>query len=101
MQGGRIEKLTDKCGNEEIAKLLYDQCKLNTKYYKYYIRWVSFDEFKNIEYSAKCGFGEVHRINGHYNDHENKSEDISYVKKNSIDDKIVDILKEVNKLMVS
>ena len=28
-----IEKLTDKCENEEIARFLYYQCKLNAKHY--------------------------------------------------------------------
>src|SRR2546421_6317458 len=44
----RIEKLTNKCGNEEIARFLYYQCKLNAEYYDDYIRWIPFDEFKNI-----------------------------------------------------
>src|SRR2546429_552250 len=56
-----IEKLTDKYGNEKIARFLYE-CKLNAKhYYEKYIRWIPFDEFKNIEYLAKGGFGEVHK----------------------------------------
>src|SRR5437660_3386498 len=66
----KIKKLTDKYGNEEIARLLYYQCKLNTYYYnKECIQWIPFDEFKNIEYLAKGGFGEVHKatwINGYY-----------------------------------
>src|SRR5947207_10255783 len=56
----KIEKLSDKCGNEEIAIFLYYQCKLNANYY-YYSRWIPFDEFKNIKYLAKGGFGEVHK----------------------------------------
>src|SRR5947199_5813916 len=57
----KIEELTDKCGNEEIARFLC-QCKLNAKYdYNYYIQWIPFDDFKNVEYLAKGGFGEVHR----------------------------------------
>ena len=38
----KIEKLTDKCGNEEIAKFLYYQCKLNPYdvYDLEYIRWI-------------------------------------------------------------
>src|SRR5439155_522418 len=56
-----IEKLTDKCGDEKIARFLYYQCKLNAYYYNEYIRWIPFDEFKNIEYLAKGGFGEVHK----------------------------------------
>ena len=37
-KGKEIEKLTDKCGNEEIARFLYYQCKLN--YDDDYIRWI-------------------------------------------------------------
>src|SRR6266542_881652 len=56
-----IRKLVDKCGNEEIAKFLYE-CRLNAKHHHdNYIRWIPFDEFKNIEYLAKGGFGEVHK----------------------------------------
>src|SRR2546423_12586837 len=55
-----IRKLADKCGNEEIAKFLYE-CRLNREqYYDNYIQWIPFDEFKNIEYLAKGGFGEIH-----------------------------------------
>src|SRR3954464_15855333 len=71
-QGKKIEKLTDKCENEEIARFLYYQCKLNAYRYEY-IRWIPFDEFKNIEYLAKGGFGEVHKatwINCHYDSYE-------------------------------
>ena len=64
-----IERLTDKFGNEEIARLLYD-CKQNAKYYRdEYIRWIPFDKFRNVKYLAKGGFGEVHKatwINGYY-----------------------------------
>ena len=98
----KIKKLTDKYGNEEIARFLYYQCKLNAKYYDVYIRWIPFDGFKNIEYLAKGGFGEVHKatwINGEYSAYEMKYEDRDVVLKriynNSSDDKIVDILKEV------
>src|SRR2546421_10247808 len=60
-KGKIIDKLTDKCGNEEIARFLY-QCKLNAKhYYNSYIRWIPFDKFQRIEYLAKGGFGEVHK----------------------------------------
>jgi len=52
-----VKKLTDKCGNREIAKFLYE-CRLNRGWY--YIQWIPFDEFKNIEYLAKGGFSEVH-----------------------------------------
>src|SRR5205807_9503307 len=99
-----IVKLTDKCGNEEIARFLYYDCKLNSKYYydDNYIRWIPFYEFKNIEYLAKGGFGEVHKatwINGDYDMAYEKYIDRDVVLKriynNSSDDKIVDILKEV------
>jgi len=67
-----IEKLINKCGNGEIARFIYE-CKLNAnKYYKY-IQWIPFNEFRNIKYLAKGGFGEVHKatwINYYYNDYE-------------------------------
>src|SRR5439155_12642960 len=99
-----IEKLTDKCGKEEIARFLYYDCKLNAKHYNDddYIRWIPFNEFKNIEYLAKDCFGEVHEvtwINGFYNKYKGKYEEKDIVLKriynNSNDDKIMDILKEV------
>ena len=89
------KKLTDKYGNEEIARFLYYQCKLNaTSHDSEYIRWIPFDKFKNIEYLAKGGFGEVHKATwiNCYN------EDVVLKRiynNNSSDDKIVDILKEV------
>ena len=95
------EKLTDKCGNEAIARFLYYQCKLNAvKYNDRYIQWIPFDEFKNIEYLAKGGFGEVHKaiwFNGCYDYCEGKYKDEDVVLKRIYDssDRIVDILKEV------
>ena len=65
-EGKKIEKLTDKCKNEEMARLIYDNS---------YIRWIPFNEFRNIEYLAKGGFGEVHKatwINGYYNKYEGR-----------------------------
>ena len=100
-KGKEIEKLTDKYGDEKIARFLYYQCKLNAGYYDEYIRWIPFDEFKKIEYLAKGGFGEVHKatwMTYHYR-YEMKYKDQDVVLKriynNSSDDKIVDILKEV------
>jgi hypothetical protein len=56
-----VKKLTDKYGNKEIARFLYE-CKLNAKcYYDNYTQWIPFNEFRNIEYLAKGGFGEVHK----------------------------------------
>ena len=96
-KGKKVKKLTDKCGNEEIARFLYYQCKLNANNYNNsnYIRWIPFDKFKNIEYLAKGGFGEVHKaiwIDGYYG-----YEDRNVVLKriHNSNDKIVDVLKEV------
>src|SRR5207253_4222944 len=100
----KIEKLTDKYGNEGITRFLYYQHKpKGIYYYDEYIRWIPFDEFKNIKYLAKGGFGEIHKANwinyGYYNTNEMKYEHKDVVLKriynNSSDDKIVDILKEV------
>src|SRR5947199_1907509 len=85
-----IRKLTDKCGNEEIAKFLYE-CRLDRKwYYDDYIRWIPFDKFKNIEYLAKSSFGEVHQATWIDKDREVVLERI-----HNSNDKIVNILKEV------
>jgi hypothetical protein len=85
-----IRKLADKCGNEEIAKFLYE-CRLDRKwYYDDYIRWIPFGKFKNIEYLAKCDFGEVHKATWIGRDQEVILERIY-----NSNDKIVDILKEV------
>src|SRR6266545_2209448 len=88
-----IRKLADKCGNEEIAKFLYE-CRLNAKNHNNYIQWIPFDEFKNIEYLAKGGFGEVHKatwINGDYNKYEMKYKEREVVLKRiyNSNDKIV------------
>ena len=85
-----IRKLTDKCGNEEIAKFLYE-CRLNRGwYYNNYIRWIPFDEIKNIEYLAKNSFGEVHKATWIDGDRE-----VVLGRIHNSSDKIVDILKEV------
>src|SRR6266511_1128225 len=83
----KIKELTDKCGNKEIARFLYE-CELNARNYSH-IRWIPFDEFRNIEYLAKGGFGEVHKATWI-----NKDEVVLKRIYNS-SDKIVDILKEV------
>ena len=99
-EGKKIEKLIDKCGNEEIARFLY-QSRLNAKRYNVkYIQWIPFDEFKNIEYLAKGGFGEVHKatwINGYKDEMKYYDRDVvlKRIYNNSSDDKIVDISKEV------
>ncbi len=92
-----IRKLADKCGNEEIAEFLY-KCRLNReRYYDDYIQWIPFDEFKNIEYLSKGGFGEVYKatwINGHYKN-KYKAEDVVLKRIYNSSNKFVDILKEV------
>ena len=58
---------------------------------------IPFNEFKNIEYLAKGGFGEVHKatwINAYYV-REDEDVVLKRLYNNSSDDKIVDILKEV------
>ena len=90
-KGKKIEKLTDKCGNEEIAGFLY-QCKLNAKCH-FYIQWIPLNEFKNIEYLAKGSFGEVHKATWiRYND---CKYDVVLKRIYNSSDKIADILKEV------
>ena len=95
-----VKKLTDKYGNKEIARFLHE-CKLNEEcYHSKYIRWIPFNEFRNIEYLAKGGFGEVHKaiwINGYYNKYEEEYEDREVVLKRiyNSSDKIVDTLNEV------
>src|SRR5437773_1955359 len=94
-----IRKLADKCGNEEIAKFLYE-CRLNAKHHDNYIQWIPFDKFKNIEYLAKGGFGEVYKatwVNSYYDYRERKYRGQEVVLKRiyNSNDKIVDILKEV------
>ena len=87
-----------------MARFLYYECKLNANNYnERYIRWIPFNEFKNIVYLAKGGFGEVHKAtwinHGYYVWYEKEYKDIDVVLKriynSSSDDKIVDILKEV------
>ena len=95
-----IRKLADKYGNEEIAKFPYG-CRLNAKDDDY-TRLISFDEFKNIEYLAKCGFGEVHKATWIKHDYDRDKHKEEYKEKKvaleriyNSSDKIVNILKEV------
>jgi len=96
-----VKKLTDKYGNKEIARFLC-QCKLNAKhYYEEYIRWIPFNEFRDIEYLAKGSFGEIHKaiwINGYYDEYRKEYEDREVVLKRiyNSSDKSVDTLNEVN-----
>ncbi len=86
----RIIKPANKCENKEIAKFLH-QCN--------HIRWIPFNEFTNIKYLAKGGFGEVYKATwfiGYYNKYTTRYEDEVVLKRiyNS-NDKIIDILSEV------
>ncbi len=94
-----VKKLTDECGNRELAKFLYE-CRLDRKWYhSNYIRWIPFNEFKNIEYLTKGGFGEVHEATwiNYYNRFYDKYRDQEVVleRVHNSNVKIVDILKEV------
>ena len=101
---GRLFNELNKIDFELNKKILCESCKGKkiSHYDDYYIRWIPFNEFKNIEYLAKGSFGEVHKatwINGYYDKYKKKYYDQEVVLKkiynNSSDDKIVDILKEV------
>jgi len=94
----KIEKLITKCENEEMARLLYEsKYNLNNIYY---IRWIPFNEFGNIKYLAKGGFGEVKKAEwiGHY--WIGKEMEVVLKRLYNSHDKISDILKEVNKKKV-
>jgi hypothetical protein len=93
-KGNKIETLINECGNEEMARFLYE-CKLNSDD----IRWIPFNEFGNIKYLAKGGFSEVYKATWfgysyHYTD---RYEDIILKRLYNSSDKILDILKEVLK----
>ena len=91
-----IGKLITKCENEEMAKLLYES-KLNSDDI-YHIRWIPFNEFGNIKYLAKGGFSEVQKAvwTDEY-DYYGKEIDVVLKRLYNSRDKILDILKEVNK----
>ena len=88
-------KLT-RCGNGELAKFIH-QCKRYAP--GCMVKWIPFNEFKNIEYLAKGGFGEVHKATwiNYYDIFEGRYKDEEVVLKRiyNSSDKIVDILKEV------
>jgi|SRR6266511_1495665 len=50
-----INKLTNKCENEKIARFLYDDENYGN------IQWIPFNEFEDIEYLARGGFNEVYK----------------------------------------
>ena len=86
-----IKKLTNECGNKQMARFLY-QCKVNAEYE--HIRWTPFNEFKNIEYLAKGNFGEVHKASWI-----DETEEVVLKRIYNSSNKISDILKEVKKLI--
>ena len=101
---GRLFNELNKIDFELNKKILCESCKGKkiSHYDDYYIRWIPFNEFKNIEYLAKGDFGEVHKATwigyGYYSSYEMKHYDGVVLKRiynSSSDDKIVDILKEV------
>ena len=103
----KMEILINRCGNEEMARLLYEP-KFNSTRIGY-VRWYPFNEFGNIEHLARGGFGEVskakwfgsyykHDYDSKYNDY--KEEDVVLKRLYDSNDNILDILKEVNKKKV-
>ena len=85
----KIKKLIDKCGNEEMAGLLYES-KLNSDSNEY-IRWIPFNEFGKTKYLAKGGFGEVSKATWF------GKLDVVLKRIYNSSNSILDILKEVNK----
>ena len=84
--------------NEKIARFLY-YGKLNGNHFKN-IQWIPFDEFRNVEYLAKGGFGEVHKaawIDHDYNYYDYEDLDVVLKGIYNSGNKILDILKEVKK----
>ena len=92
----KLKKLVNECGNEEMARLLYE-CK------SIYggIRWIPFNGFGNIKYLAKGGFGEVSKATWisyySYSYSEYKKRDVVLKRIYNSSNNILDILKEVNK----
>ena len=74
-----------------MARLLYDH-KLNADDNRY-IKWIPFNEFGNIEYLAKGGFGEVQKATW-------IKHDVVLKRIYNSGDKIMDILKEVKKDLI-
>ena len=97
-----LEKLTGKCGNKEIARFLHIH-ELGHK-------WISFNEFRNIEYLAKGEFGEVHKAIwiGYYDEYTRKYKEYKerevvlkriYDSSNKVSD-FLEELKEVKNLII-
>ena len=77
-----------------MARLLYG-CKLNSNHNDY-VRWIPFNEFENIEYLAKGGFGEVSKATWFGHRYYSKR-DVVLKRIYNSNDNILDLLKEVNK----
>src|SRR6266511_2612380 len=94
-----LEKLTGKCGNKEIARFLHIH-ELGHK-------WISFNEFRNIEYLAKGEFGEVHKAIwiGYYDEYtrkykEYKEREVVLKRIYYSSNKVSDFLEEVKNLII-
>ncbi|EXX56761.1 Ste20p [Rhizophagus irregularis DAOM 197198w] len=46
-------------GNKDIDEFIH-QSQLNTVYYKKYLEWIPFENFKDITYITRGGFGKIH-----------------------------------------
>jgi len=83
----KIEKLTDKCDNEEIARLVV--------YVSRKIMWIPFNEFRDIRYLAEGGFAKVYKATWIKYDHDYKEIDVVLKRIYNSNNKILDALKEV------
>ena len=93
----KIDKLTDKCQSEKVARLL-DECRQISDNNNSCIQWISFNEFTNIGYLAKGGFGEVDKATWIKYDRDSTDMKCVVLKRlhnNNTSDKISDILEEV------
>src|SRR6266511_596203 len=81
-----INKLTNKCENEKIARFLYDDENYGN------IQWIPFNEFEDIEYLARGGFNEVYKAT--WFDYDKK---VVLKKIKNLCEKIIKILKNEKK----
>ena len=77
-----------------MARILYEN-KVNPKGNHRYIEWIPFNEFGNIEYLAKGGFGEVHKAI--WIDYDEFNKDVVLKRIYNSGNKIMDILNEVKR----
>ena len=90
----KIEKLTDRCENKEIARLIYES-RLNTEKNPKCIEWISFNEFGDIEYLAGGGFGKVYRAVWIKYGYDDEKTDVVLKRIFNSNNKIIDVLREV------